>query len=116
MTDWTRESIIFTNDDDVYENYLNKVGANLIEHRSLILFGDPRQETFLNEISYSTHVFAYGDSLSKIAFKEYGNPKFWWVIAWFNTKPTDFHCEVGDIIRIPHPINEVMAQVFSRAT
>lgn len=114
MTDWTKDSTIFTNDDEIYEGYLNKVGSKLIEHRSLIMFGDPRQETFLNEINYSTHVYSFGDSLSKIAYKEYGDPKYWWVIAWFNTKPTDFHCEVGDIIQIPHPLNEVLAQVFSR--
>jgi len=75
----------------------------------LIMFGDPRQETFLNEINYSTHVFSYGDSMSKIAFKEYGNAKYWWVIAWFNGKPTEQHVELGEVVQVPLFLDEALS-------
>ena len=62
------------------------------------------REDFLKQISTTQHVFSLGDTLFKISYKQYGDPKFWWVIAWFNSKPTDLHCEIGDIIFIPFPL------------
>ena len=72
------------------------------------------KESFLEEISVAEHVFSLGDTLSKIAFKQYGDSRLWWVLAWFNTKPTDLHCEVGEIIYAPHPLEEVLNQMFNR--
>ena len=66
------------------------------------------------EIKKLNHVFTTGDSLSKIAFKHYGDARYWWVLAWFNAKPTDFHCEIGDIIEIPLPLEEVILKARDR--
>ena len=93
---------------------MDKTGASNIDHYGLIMFGDPIQEDFLEQISVSEHIYSLGDTLSKIAAKQYGDPRFWWILAWFNTKPTDLHCELGDIIYVPHPIDEVVNQMFNR--
>ena len=54
------------------------------------------------------HIFATGDKLFKLSYDYYGDTRFWWVIAWFNKKPTDFHCKIGDTIWIPFPLKEAL--------
>lgn len=114
MTTWTRSGTILTNDDNVYKDFLDKTGTSNVDHYGLIMFGDPLQEDFLEQISVSEHVYSLGDTLAKIAAKQYGDARLWWVLAWFNTKPTDLHCELGEIIYAPHPIDEVTNQMFNR--
>ena len=114
LSNWTRNGTILTNDDKIYKDFLDKTGAGNIDHYGLILFGDAMQENFLEEISVAEHIFSLGDTLSKIAFDQYGDSRLWWVLAWFNTKPTDLHCEVGEIIYAPHPLDEVLNQMFNR--
>lgn len=115
MTNWTRNGTILTNNDKIYKDFLDKAGAGNIDHYGLLMFGDPMREDFLDEVSVAEHVFSLGDTLGKIAYKQYGDSRYWWVLAWFNTKPTDLHCELGDIIYAPHPLEEVVNQMFNRA-
>jgi nucleoid-associated protein YgaU len=51
-----------------------------------------------------------GVSLSKIAAKQYGDPKLWWVIAWYNKKPTDAHYKLGDKVYVPKPLETILRQ------
>jgi len=32
----------------------------------------------------------------------------WWVIAWYNQKPTEAHFNVGDVVYIPTPLANVL--------
>ena len=45
---------------------------------------------------------------SKLAHKHYGDSSLWWVIAWFNKRPTESHVTVGTVIVIPMPIQKVL--------
>ncbi len=40
-------------------------------------------------------------------------PRFWWVIAQFNQRPTEANCQVGDMIMIPMPLEAVL-RAFER--
>ena len=115
MANWDDNTDLLSNDDKVYGNLLQKLGVRSVTHKSLVVLGDPMREDFLKEISTTQHVFSLGDTLSKISYKQYGDPKFWWVIAWFNSKPTDLHCEIGDIIFIPFPLEEAVFQATGRS-
>jgi len=44
-----------------------------------------------------------------LAAKHYGDPNLWWVLAWYNKKPTESHFSVGDTVYIPTPAEEVVA-------
>jgi hypothetical protein len=114
MTDWTESGIIFSNPDPVYKKFLDNTGAKEIQHYGLVMFGDPMDQSFLRELEVVEYNYSLGDRMSKIAYKEYGNAKLWWVLAWFNGKPTDLHCEIGDKILVPHPIEEVLIQAFNQ--
>lgn len=109
-TKWNKNGEIVENNTPEIQSFLNKTGAPKVDHYKLIEFGDPVAIEFLEEITVVTHIYSAGDKLSKIAFDHYGDAKLWWVLAWFNAKPTESHCKIGDAIRIPSPIAEVLLQ------
>tara|TARA_E500000331_G_C17188338_1_gene683696 strand:- start:650 stop:1003 length:354 start_codon:yes stop_codon:yes gene_type:complete len=115
MSDWNEKAVILENEEKIYGKFLQKAGAKKIDHLSLILYGDPINDNFLKKITFARHIYKVGDKLNKIAFKQYGDPRLWWVIAWFNGKPTDAHCKLGDTLLIPHPLEEVLIQAYERA-
>lgn len=53
-------------------------------------------------------VWKSGDRLYKLSQQYYGSVEYWWVIAFINQKPTDSHFQVGDILFIPQPLEEVL--------
>ena len=54
------------------------------------------------------HTWKTGDRYYKLAHAHYGNAKFWWVIAWYNRRPTEAHVKLGDVIYIPHSLEDVL--------
>ena len=110
MAQWNKTATKLANDTDVIKDFLNKTGAIKVDHISPVYFGDPVAAEFLEDIEYVTHIFSVGDRLSKLAHEHYGDARKWWILAWFNGKPTDFHCKIGDKIRIPFPEPDVVDQ------
>ncbi len=53
------------------------------------------------------HIWKTGDRLYKLADQYYNDPELWWIIAWYNKKPTEAHFNVGDLIQIPLPLERV---------
>ena len=56
----------------------------------------------------TVHVWSSGDRYWKLAAKYYSDPTLWWVIAWYNLKPTDAHCSIGDNLIIPGPVGKIV--------
>jgi|7_EtaG_2_1085326.scaffolds.fasta_scaffold04711_3 hypothetical protein len=63
----------------------------------------------INRLSFANHLWAVEDRYYKLAQKYYGNPEYWWVIAWFNKKPTEQHVKIGDLIKVPLPLLDVLS-------
>ena len=38
-----------------------------------------------------------------------GDPTLWWIIAWYNLKPTESHFKIGDLVYIPLPLDRVLS-------
>ena len=55
-----------------------------------------------------SHIWKAGDRFFKLAYDHYGDSTKWWVIAWYNRKPTESDASLGDIIYIPHPLDKVL--------
>jgi len=53
------------------------------------------------------HIWKVGDRLFKLADQYYDDPQLWWIIAWYNKKPTEAHFNVGDLVQIPLPLERV---------
>ena len=58
--------------------------------------------------SYKTHIWGLGDRYYKLAHAYYGDSQYWWVIAWFNKKPTEQHIKLGDVVKVPLPLQTVL--------
>ena len=54
------------------------------------------------------HIWSTGDRLFKLAHQYYGKSELWWIIAWYNERPTDSHYEIGDIVYIPLPLDRIL--------
>lgn len=67
-----------------------------------------------NEVAnfqYETVVWTLGDRYYKLAYRFYGDPSYWWVIAWFNKKPTESDVKIGDVLRIPVPLGQILSSI-----
>ena len=113
MPKWNDHSFIIRNRDETYRDFFNRTGEDSVRHYALTILADPALESYLRETSIIQHVYETGDTLSKIAFKYYGDPLVWWVLAWFNGKPTDFHCTIGDVINVPLPLEDAITHALS---
>lgn len=57
------------------------------------------------------HVWSVGDKFYKLAQAYYNDPKLWWIIAWYNQKPTEGHVELGDTILVPRNIDTLLSNL-----
>ena len=104
--------IIAINDNASYSEIINKKDARHIRQ-----FTSPE----LNDISLldrgnlqRTSIFwKQNDRLWKLAAQYYNDPTLWWVIAWYNQKPTEAHFQIGDTVVIPSPIQKIL-EIFER--
>ena len=99
---------VFVNDKEAYKRFLKKSrGLEQITQYSTPKFEYP---TALDRANFETisHVWTTGDKFHKLAGQYYSDPKLWWVIAFYNQKPTEFHVKLGDIVFIPVPLETVL--------
>jgi hypothetical protein len=81
--------------------------------KAITHFSSPRiapvTDEMMENLDFTLHYWSTGDKFYKLAHKYYGDSKLWWVIAWFNQKPTDHHPSTGDEIYIPGPVSRLLA-------
>ena len=73
----------------------------------------PTEEELREDLEDFQVVYKLGDRLYKFAHKYYGNPEYWWIIAWYNNKPTDSHFRIGDTVYIPKDL-QVALRIATR--
>ena len=95
------------NQEDLYENVLEKKGVKRIVQYTTPQFPTITPE-MRSQLIREKHVWKLGDSYQKLAEINYGDPRYWWVLAWYNRKPTDALLSIGDVIRIPQPLERVL--------
>ena len=102
--------MIVNNDQEQHKELFDKRGV-----REITQFATPRFESLeqeeLDSINCYRHVWKYGDLFWKLSTKYYGNPKYWWVIASFNRKPTEGHIKLGEVMKIPVSLAEALQAV-----
>jgi len=99
---------IAKNREIAYYDYFQDRGINHI-----VQFTTPTILPITNDknqtITRIEHTWAMGDKLWKLAQLYYGLPNYWWLIAWYNQKPTESHFAVGDIVYIPTPFERILS-------
>ena len=102
---------VFFNDKEAYQRYLKKTrGMQKLKQYSTPMFKYPSQEEFAN-FNTIKHIWGVGDRYFKLAAEYYDDPEMWWVIAFFNQRPTEFHLKAGDVIYIPVPLESILFYV-----
>ncbi len=99
---------VYVNDREAYKRFLKKSrGMNNITQYGTPKFKYPDLNA---RSSFQTvkHIWATGDRFHKLASTHYGDPEMWWVIAFYNQKPTEFHLQLGDVVYIPVPLETVL--------
>tara|TARA_B100000287_G_C20674542_1_gene794724 strand:+ start:6144 stop:6479 length:336 start_codon:yes stop_codon:yes gene_type:complete len=91
--------------------YLKKRNIKNIKHYGSPSLKYPTAEQ-IKDLDILTVIWKKGDRFYKLADQHYGNPELWWVIAWFNKRPTDAEVEYGNLIQIPFPI-EIVLQYYN---
>ena len=82
----------FLNDDDNYFDVFEKREVQAITQYDTVLFN---KRIIKESFSVRMHLWKHGDKFYKLASMYYGSNEFWWIIALWNGKPTDAHCEYG---------------------
>ncbi len=101
---------VIVNDDQGYqEDILERRGIKTMTQYStpILTYPTPNQ---IRDLNVKGVTWKRGTSLSKLAAKEYGDSKLWWIIAWFNKRPTDAHFNIGDKVFIPKPLEKIIRQ------
>lgn len=90
-----------------YYSYLRKSrDLPAVNHLATPILRNPTIADRTNIMSDS-HIWALGDRFYKLAHKYYGSPEYWWVIAWYNSTPTEVDVSFGDMIEIPINLSSV---------
>lgn len=100
-----REIVVFNNER--YKDFLEKRGVKAfrVYNTPKLRHPAPKEIASLELIPYP---WKDGDALYKVAAQYYKQPKLWWVIAWFNSTPTEASVEIDDIIYVPMPLERVL--------
>jgi|TARA_R100000479_G_C6247156_1_gene150994 nucleoid-associated protein YgaU len=99
---------IIANDDEQYRRQFYKSkDLRVLSHYETAEMVYPTPEE-IQELDIVTVTWSTGTRLFKLANQFYGDPNLWWVIGFFNQKPTDAHYKIGDVISIPTPIERVL--------
>ena len=98
----------FVNSSTVYRNIFKDKGVQHIQQYGTRALKYPTKRQ-IQQLQVIAHAWKYGDRYYNLAHKYYGQPKMWWVIAFFNQRPTESLLRYGDIIYIPNPIERVLS-------
>ena len=98
------------NGNPLYKKILENRGLTRVLHYTTPAFAYPTVSD-MQTLQMVSHMWTVGDRYWKLAEKSYGDAELWWVIAWFNQRPTEAFIRYGDVIQIPHPI-ERMFQLY----
>lgn len=97
----------FINARRMYKKFFDARDVPFIRQYATANYDYPTEDQ-INSLNLVQHVWKRGDKLSKLAETSYGDPRLWWVIAWFNKRPTESHLNYGDVIQVPFPLDRTL--------
>jgi hypothetical protein len=107
MSDRYIDRPILTNDDELYLKILEKRHVGRMRQYGTAKFVYPSIAE-IRKLNRVKHVWAVGDRYYKLADRHYGRTDLWWIIAFFNQKPTEANVKIGEVILIPLPLELIL--------
>lgn len=102
---YTNRNIV-NNDAEIFEKTLDNRNLKFFRHYTTAKFRFP-SDAEISKLNLVRETWKLGDKLYKYSYKYYGSSELWWIIAWFNQKPTEGHFNIGDPILIPMPLERM---------
>jgi hypothetical protein len=99
---------IINNNIEFYE-FLRKnrqVKTNIVHYGTPVMHNPSAAERAT--IKTAQHMWTFGDRFYKLAAQYYGQPEYWWVIAWYNGYPTEVTVRKGHMLAIPLDLEEAL--------
>ena len=91
------------NNEEQYADIFEARGVRSIEQ-----LRTPKFSELPKNIDTVVHVWKQGDTFWKLSNRYFGIPKYWYLIAKFNAKPTEAHISIGESILIPVDIKPLL--------
>jgi len=98
---------IINNATEQYSEMLSKRGITSITQFSFDKFKEIKIKD-VPGLQFQYHTWATGDRFYKLAHQFYGDPTYWWVIAFWNFTPLETDVKLGQIVKIPLPVEKVL--------
>ena len=95
------------NQNSIYTQQFLDRGVSFINQYGTANLDYPTSEQ-MSEITTNGYIWGVGDRYFKLAHRFYGDSKLWWVIAWFNQKPTESNVDIGDLFLIPTDLDQIL--------
>jgi mannose-6-phosphate isomerase-like protein (cupin superfamily) len=107
MSDRYIDRLVLLNRDPLYEDYMEQRNKKFIRQYATPVMRYPTAAE-LADITRFQHIWSAADRYYKLAIRHYGSARYWWVIAFFNMKPTEADITVGESIVIPLPLENIL--------
>ena len=98
---------IVINDDDLYAKSLEKRNLRKMQQYDTARLKYPSVDQ-IKHLTRVQHIWKTGDRYYKLAVQYYGTTDHWWIIAFYNQRPTEADVKVGDVIYIPLPLERIV--------
>jgi hypothetical protein len=98
----------FRNNLEYYDYLTKKRKLKVANHYATPILRHPTVEERTAILS-NTHIWTLGDRYYKLADKYYGDSQYWWVIAWYNSRPVEADLLTGDMIEIPVNLSSALS-------
>ena len=102
-----KNNIITVTDIRDHEELLTKRGISKAVHFSFSRFKELKVRDIL-DLNIIPHTWSSSDRLFKLSSRYYGDPTYWWVIAYFNNKPLETDFILGETVEIPTPLEKIL--------
>tara|TARA_S200000501_G_C20609722_1_gene649730 strand:- start:333 stop:674 length:342 start_codon:yes stop_codon:yes gene_type:complete len=107
MLDKFRTTIIV--DSKLREKIYSRMRVEEVTQTETLRLNDLSEDDLRTNFTYVEKIVSQGDKMYKFAHEIYDNADYWWIIAWFNNKPTDAHCKIGEVLYIPLPLDRAIS-------
>jgi len=107
MTDRNEKREILINKSRLYKRKAKSKNLNFFRQYNSMKLNTLTPDD-VAELTVIDHLWKSGDRYYKLAYKYYGSTDLWFLLAWFNKRPTDHHVTLGTPVRIPLPLEKVL--------
>ena len=93
-----------------YNDFFDKRGVPYITQISFDKFKEMKISDTPG-VQFEKHQWTSSDRFYKMAHQYYGDPTYWWVIAFWNHLPLESDVKLGQTLIVPMPIERILKAI-----